>query len=97
MRVVWELEDIKVGRLVCKADCGLSGLWIIGWVPATEGEYRSTYGLVSLADGFFSPAGNSMEDLLPRLNAEGGSIYMPAELLSTEKCDELASDLFRKL
>jgi len=94
MKVVWELEDIKVGKLVCKADCGLSGLWIIGWHLAADG---CLYGMVSLADGMFSPAGNSRKDLLPILNAEGGSIYAPVELLSTEKCDELASDLFRKL
>ena len=88
MKVVWELEDIKFGKLVCKPDCGLTGLHMIGYryhCPAGQ-----ELGLISLADGLFTGF-ELKDDLIQVLNRIP---YLPMGMVDLVKAGELAGQLF---
>lgn len=85
MKITWELADIKPGRIIFKPDCGMSGVWMIGYrvnpddgVPSRAAQ-PNFYGLVSLADGMFLPVGSgSKEAIVQHLN--NVAVYLPVEL-----------------
>ena len=98
MKVVWELEDIEFGRLVCKPDCGLTGLHMIGYryhcrptaVTSRYGRGGQELGLISLADGLFTNF-DSEDDLIQVLNRIP---YLPMGMVDLVKAGELAGQLF---
>ena len=71
MKVIWEEDDIIVGRKFMKK--GTSEIWIIGYTAFTNGE---KYVTVSLSDGMVTEAINA-DTMAKRLTQ---SNYLPIEL-----------------
>lgn len=87
MKIIWEVGDIRPGRQVQKPDCGVTGLWMVGYRVATGRDQpvgggshvANIYGLVSLADGLFVCFGDgTKDDVVQHLNEAG--YYVPVEL-----------------
>lgn len=82
MKVTWQIDDIEPGRVIFKPDCGMSGVWIIGYrilVDETDPSRLNSYGLVSMADGMFMDVGSgSKEAVMQHLNTNS---HLPIELL----------------
>lgn len=79
MKVIWETEDIKVGRLVGHTAC--SERAIIGYDPREE-DSQYKYVLVSLSDGMVICAPTTKFLIAKQLNDED---YQPYELLSNKE------------
>lgn len=75
MKVIWETEDIKVGRRFGHPACAERG--IIGYDPREE-DTQSKYVLVSLSDGMIICAPTTKFLITKQLNDED---YQPDELL----------------
>lgn len=74
MRVTWEADDIKPGRVVGKPD--RRERWMIGYGAWTQSDIR--YSLISLSDGQICTL-QSKQNLAEQLTLSG---ELPVELLS---------------
>jgi hypothetical protein len=76
MKITWEESDIFAGRRLQKPDCGISGSWMVSYVPGTS---ENVYSIVSLADGLILRCGEGRKcDVVAHLN--GCKYLHPAEL-----------------
>lgn len=78
MKIVWEPEDIRVGRRVCTPGC--SETWMIGFEIIDK--FANRFCVVSLADGMISRSRMSAEEVADYLTKAGNH---PVELLTKEK------------
>jgi hypothetical protein len=74
MKVTWETSDIIAGRRIKKPGCGLSGEYIIGYMP--EADNTARYVMVALSDGMVSDSVTKLS-LANTLTVHG---YLPIEL-----------------
>lgn len=91
MKLLWEPEDVKVGRWVCKNESktnGISGLWdakwtkIIGYVNFSTGQNGDeNFVLISVADGMVESA-KTRSEMVEYLN-ENGMSPMNMNMVST--------------
>lgn len=77
MKVIWEPNDIKAGKVYAKSETGEK--WMIGYL-SWKGD-ADKYVSISLLDGWVTTA-NSQSALAEKLTEDG---YLPIELLSPPK------------